>query len=144
MKEVYFSYSYKTTEEDAEAIKSKLLGLGLEVLTYQRGTEYSDIPIKNCEAFILLLPDDARRIAISNLTKGIQQELYLAHNLKKDIFLVDKYTTLYESYIDTRNGTIERMSGTNFGVIEKLQQEPKPKKSQELDWLKTPETDIIL
>lgn len=146
MKKVYFSYAYTTPPDVAEAIKKKLEEIGVEVSFYTKGDTYTDVPIRECDAFVLLLPNDARKVRISTLSQGIQKELLLAYNLKKNILLVDDYSTLYTADIDRRDTTIERISGTNNNVVRELQQEPEEKKVySDLNWLDTQnETDIIL
>jgi rRNA maturation endonuclease Nob1 len=148
MKKVYFSYAYTTPVEVSEAIKEKLRELGVEVSFYERGTQYSDVPIRECDAFVTFLPNNAVREKISNLSPGIQKELILAYNLKKDIILVTvnyQQVAFYLPLVNTKNGTINSTPDTNQDMIALLQKEPEiQKKSTELDWLNKPETNIIL
>lgn len=145
MKKIYFSYAYTTPTSVSEGIKHTLLNLGVELSFYQKGTTYSDKPIRDCDAFVLFLPDNAFEADISTLSQGIQKELSLAHQLKKDVILayLSKMAggvTFYLTDINSRERTIKGISGTNSDVIKLLQEEKEIElgtedQSDDLDWM---------
>jgi hypothetical protein len=150
MKKIYFSYAYSTPNNVSEAIKEKLIELGVKLEFYQKGTAYSDVPVRSCDAFVLFLPNNAFEAEIFRLTQGIQKELNLAYQLKKDIILayLSKMAggvTFYLTNIDSKEGKIKGISGTNSDVIKLFQGESEVQRgdADELDWLKDP-FNIIL
>ncbi len=151
MKTTYFSYAYTTPNNISEAIKQKLRDIGVNVTFYQKGTTYSDEPIKNCDAFVIFLPNNAFEADITRLSQGIQKELTIAYRLKKDIILaylskLANGVTFYFTDIDTKSSKIKGISGTNSDVIKLLQEEKEINLGDDdnLDWLNPPKIDIIL
>jgi hypothetical protein len=149
MKSIYFSYAYTIPKEWAEAIKIKLTEVAdVEVLTYQKGTEYSDLPIRQCDAFVVNLTNNSFESLFSALSPGVQKELVLAVSLKKDIILArveDDHTYLYLSEVNFKDRKIKAVVNTEEEVIRLLNEPPKKEEvNTELDWLQTPKEDIIL
>lgn len=154
MKTVYFSYAYTTPSSVAESIKEKLSEIGVKVDFYSKGAVYTDIPIKNCDAFVIFLPNNSFSADITKLSMGIQKELALAARLKKDIILayMSKMAggpTFYLTEFERSNGEnlIKGISGTNSDVIKLLQGEVEIELGTEddLSWMNTqPKINITL
>lgn len=77
------SVSLKVLEECAEVVK----GFNSEVYYWERGTYYSDASLKNCDAFVLILPESRFKMKLSDLPIGCRKELKQARDLGKELFL---------------------------------------------------------
>jgi hypothetical protein len=145
-KGIYFSYAYTISKDISDAIKDTLAELGVDVTFYQKGTEYSDLPIRKCDAFVVNLTNNSTEAVFNTLSPGVQKELLLAVSLKKDIILArveDGKTQLYIAEVNNKDRKIQAIVGSD--AVKLLQDPVKVKEvNTELDWLKTPQEDIIL
>ena len=93
---------------------------------WQRGTKYDTEEYKRiistCDAFAVILPDNAFQMNLSNIPSGTYSEIAFASGVRKDIFI--GYTSkegvrIYAAQV-TKHNTIEGIPGTSRNLAIKV------------------------
>lgn len=139
-KNCYFSYSYTTSNSLADTIKTQLRNLGLNVGFYRKGSPYSDEPIRKCDIFVVHLPEVIENI--NKISAGVQKELKLANQLKKDIIIAMEDRNKISFHIgEVNNNMLSILLNTEDLALKCLKEQVE---KNDLDWMKTTDLNKII
>lgn len=97
-------------------LRNKLKELGYEVTFYKRGTDYSDKDLKASDIVVLVDQEGSR---IEHLTRGCRQEITIARDMGKSIYL---YRNLKDIRMLDRPDLLEgRIATTDNTHIKKVE-----------------------
>ena len=109
-----------------EAVARVLADMNLAVNYWERGTPYTDDAVRNCEIFVVILPDSKWFMPVSQLPAGTSKELKIAAERGIPIYTAylshtDSQWRIYESGFKLGHNTITGISGSSDHLKKYLQ-----------------------
>lgn len=129
IRRVYVSCPMSVPQTELDKVLKHLKSLGVAACAWERGTPYTDDPVRYCDAFIIMLPDNKFNYEVEKLPTGTKNELKLAINFEKPVYLAYLpigglnhliYCTNIEPRVSSEDFHILGLQGTSRNFLENI------------------------